>query len=334
MNKHLVLNVRVGDLVEVRSKEEILATLDERGTLDALPFMPEMLNLCGKTFRVFKRAHKVDDRIERTGLRRLTHSVILAGVRCSGESHGGCQAGCQILWKEGWLRRIHRSVKEEPLSPEGRSSASATSDSLAHEGPYTDETLIKVAWRTQGQGPSVEGGFMCQATELRRATSYLSRWDLRQYVLDIWFGNIAFFEFVRGMSIWLFNEVQALRGGCRYPFVERGKLRKTPRVDLDLQPGEMVRVKTKKEIQQTLDTRNKNRGLWFDVEMVRYCGGRFRVLRRVHQIIDEKSGEMVHFPTVSIVLEGVTNRGDYHQFCAQNEYIFWREIWLEKIESQ
>ena len=35
--------LRAGDWVEVRSKEEILATLDENGRLEDLPFMPQML---------------------------------------------------------------------------------------------------------------------------------------------------------------------------------------------------------------------------------------------------------------------------------------------------
>ena len=35
----------IGEVVEVRSPEEILATLDENGELDGLPFMPEMLRL-------------------------------------------------------------------------------------------------------------------------------------------------------------------------------------------------------------------------------------------------------------------------------------------------
>jgi hypothetical protein len=34
--------LRRGDLVEVNSPAEILATLDERGDLEGLPFMPEM----------------------------------------------------------------------------------------------------------------------------------------------------------------------------------------------------------------------------------------------------------------------------------------------------
>jgi hypothetical protein len=40
-----VLNLRVGKSVEVRSESEILATLDEKGELEALPFMPEMRQL-------------------------------------------------------------------------------------------------------------------------------------------------------------------------------------------------------------------------------------------------------------------------------------------------
>jgi hypothetical protein len=38
-----MLNLRVGELVEVRNAAEILATLDDKGELHALPFMPEML---------------------------------------------------------------------------------------------------------------------------------------------------------------------------------------------------------------------------------------------------------------------------------------------------
>jgi hypothetical protein len=34
---------RPGDLVEVKTPDEILATLDADGTLDRLPFMPEMV---------------------------------------------------------------------------------------------------------------------------------------------------------------------------------------------------------------------------------------------------------------------------------------------------
>jgi hypothetical protein len=44
--------------VVVRSREEILATLDADGTLDGLPFMPEMLSWCGREHQVERRAEK------------------------------------------------------------------------------------------------------------------------------------------------------------------------------------------------------------------------------------------------------------------------------------
>ncbi|MGH8642313.1 MAG: hypothetical protein ACRET6_11410, partial [Burkholderiales bacterium] len=98
------LGLRAGDWVIVRSKEEILATLDERGRLEELPFQPEMLAFCGHKLRVFKTAHKTCDTINKTGGRRMRNAVHLEGARCDGGAHGRCQADCVFYWKEAWLR--------------------------------------------------------------------------------------------------------------------------------------------------------------------------------------------------------------------------------------
>jgi len=100
------LGLRIGELVEVRSQAEILATLDERGELESLPFMPEMLQFCGRRFRVAKLALKLCDTITWTGMHRMRNAVHLEGTRCDGQAHGDCQAGCNIYWKEAWLRRF------------------------------------------------------------------------------------------------------------------------------------------------------------------------------------------------------------------------------------
>src|SRR4051812_42564844 len=94
-----------GDLVEVRSAGEILATLDDSGALEALPFMPEMLPYIGRRFVVDKRADKICDTIAQTGSRRLNDAVLLGDLRCDGRAHAGCQAECRFFWKERWLRR-------------------------------------------------------------------------------------------------------------------------------------------------------------------------------------------------------------------------------------
>lgn len=111
------------------------------------------------------------------------------------------------------------------------------------------------------------------------------------------------------------------------------RTRGTPFETLNLQPGELVRVKSKEEIVKTLDTHNANRGMSFDGEMVRYCGREARVLRRVEQIIDEKSGRMLHLKTPCVVLESVTCTGRYHRQCPRAIYPYWREIWLERVDE-
>src|SRR5262245_31995892 len=97
------LNLRAGEWVEVRSVEEILATLDDQQCLDGLPFMPEMLPYCGKRFRVYKSAHKTCDTIQTFAIRRMDDAVHLDNLRCDGGAHGGCQAGCLLFWKDAWL---------------------------------------------------------------------------------------------------------------------------------------------------------------------------------------------------------------------------------------
>ena len=55
------VTLRVGQVVEVLSEEEILATLDEAGELESLPFMPEMARWCGQRLTVGAVASKICD---------------------------------------------------------------------------------------------------------------------------------------------------------------------------------------------------------------------------------------------------------------------------------
>src|SRR5271170_2430918 len=95
-NRHL--NLKAGDWVEVRSRQEIQVTLDQNGRLENLPFMPEMLQYCGKRLRVSKRADKTCQYIVGWSIRRVTDCVHLELVRCDGTGHGGCEAACLIFW--------------------------------------------------------------------------------------------------------------------------------------------------------------------------------------------------------------------------------------------
>jgi hypothetical protein len=112
---------------------------------------------------------------------------------------------------------------------------------------------------------------------------------------------------------------------------------KTPASNLNLQAGDLVQVRSKEEIMRTLNSGLRNRGLGFDVEMVPYCGdGRFRVLRRVDKIINEKTGHMMKLPNPCLVLDGVICSGNYshnRMFCPRSAYPYWREIWLKRVNE-
>jgi hypothetical protein len=331
-----ILGLFAGEIVEVLSKSEILATLDGNGALGALPFMPEMLKHCGRRFRVFKRAHKTCDTIEKTGLRRMNNAVHLEGVRCEGEAHGGCQAACLIFWKEAWLKRV--GPNSEGVSTKQTSSSADTSNfPQVGKTPCTEATLFCATHKPAGPSESGQEVFSCQATELKRATSHMPWWDVRHYWWDIRSGNVrlstAIVKAVRMILVSILNALQHLRGGRELPFLA-GKLTKTPTLILGLKPGELVEIKSRKEIISTLDAKGKNRGLSFDVEMARYCGGQFRVRTRVERLINERTGKMMKPPNDCIILEGVACQGDLSHcrlFCPRSIYPFWREIWLKRV---
>ena len=82
---------RPGDLVEVKTPDEIVGTLDAAGTTHLLPFMPEMVEFCGKRFHVVGPARRLcisGPHEYGTMLEFETPDVVLLdGLRCSGAAH-------------------------------------------------------------------------------------------------------------------------------------------------------------------------------------------------------------------------------------------------------
>jgi hypothetical protein len=297
-----------GDWVEVRSLAEILRTLDSSCSLDGLPFMPEMAAFCGRRLRVLRRVEKINDYVNESGLRRMRHAVLLDAVRCGGEGHGGCQAGCHIIWKEAWLK-----------APDEQSAGPVLANQL---------DLQACASRQSGNGERI---YLCQMTQVAGATTPLSWSDPRHYIRDFVQGNVRSGYFLLGICVGLFNWLQRRRGGACFPSITAPPGTSSPQLILGLQPGQLVRVRSKSEIEATLNRRNRNRGLWFDGEMLRFCGGRYRVARRIERLIDERTGRLLTLTNPTIALEGVTATGEYLAFCPQNEWCFWREIWLQPL---
>ena len=311
------LGLRPGEWVEVRSLDDILETLDEKGTLDGVPFMPEMVPYCGTRVRVFRRVDKLNDWIQSTGLKRMRDLVLLDDLRCNGSAHGSCQSNCHLRWREAWLRRA---------KPADSSAVAAD-----HPPPHSDALADLCGLATRGDDATAGIRYVCQATELTTGGAPL-RWDdPRHYARDLLTGNVRLRPFIVGVALACFNWVQERRGGVVFPHYSMGTSKTSPHETLGLQSGELVRVKPKRMIELTLNDRSRNRGLWFDREMLRFCGGQYRIRARVERVIVEKTGELRLLTNPCILLEGATAGGEYLGFNPENEHIFWREIWLERV---
>jgi hypothetical protein len=307
--------LRPGDHVRLRDAHEILATLDAAGCTEGLPFMPEMLAWLGQDGVVDRRIDKINDWMGGNERRRTTGIVTLVRARCGGQAHGGCQAGCQILWRDEWLRRARRG--------EG-----ATADRSG-----ADELAARVRAATQSVTIEGQPRFMCQITQLVPASRPMSVRDIRQDIRPLFNGNISLSGHAIATLTMLFNGVQKLRGGADFPLtapmLAEGP---TPSLTLDLKAGEWVEVRDKIEIGLTL-VKAHNRGMWFGRETLRFCNQPFRVQGRVERIIHERTGGMIHLGTPGVILEQVCGSGEFLRLCPQNEYVFWREIWLRRVDS-
>lgn len=321
---------RVGDWVRVKSRAEILATLDSRGQVDGLPFMPEMLAFAGHSFPVDAVTHRTCDTVKSTGTsgttRRMDRAVHLQGVRCDGSAHGGCQARCLLFWKEDWLE----TAAAEPLP----SAASEVSTPV-------DEVPSFLHGATRGAGDTAEAPvYSCQATQILDATRFVSVRNPTIWIKDVRSRNARLSTAIAGLAVLLFNKAQGasvrlprrlrIRGGRAWPsLTPTGEQRSYG--TLDLQPGELVEVRSQEEIEATLDEGDRLRGLRFGVEMLPYCGKQARVLARVDRIIDEQTGRMLKLRDC-IMLQDVWCQGTFRALCRRKIYTYWREAWLRRVD--
>jgi hypothetical protein len=343
------LHLRAGEWVEVRSAPEILASLDAKGELEGLPFMPEQLLFCGKRLRVQSSAHKTCDTISGQLLgRRMDGCVHLEAVRCDGSAHGGCQAGCLMFWKDAWLKRVEapRAGLLWPLVSHPRQAVSVQSS-----GPRSAADLERLAVR-EGTRNAPDARYSCQITQLLEATRPLAWWEPRQYLEDWLSGNWQLGVMLRTWLLGLLAQAVVVGRAYRlklriykalarslgeppWPYARGTVTGRTPSATLGLQPGELVQVKSHDEILATLNDA-KNRGMGFSAEMVEYCGGTYRVHSRVEKILDEKTGKMLRMNNDCIILENVVCRSQCsgnRRFCPRSIYPFWREIWLRRIPN-
>jgi hypothetical protein len=103
---HAAMRLRAGDIVRVRTPDEIRSTLDSWHELRGCLFMQDMWQYCGTEQRVLKRVERfVDERDYR--VKKAQGIVILEGLTCQGTpDYGRCDRACFYFWREEWLQRI------------------------------------------------------------------------------------------------------------------------------------------------------------------------------------------------------------------------------------
>jgi hypothetical protein len=93
-------------MVQVRSLEDIEATLDDRRQLKGCAFLPEMANYCGTKQKVLKRMHRYIDESELRA-KKANGIVLLDSVICQGIGElSSCDRACFYLWREEWLQEL------------------------------------------------------------------------------------------------------------------------------------------------------------------------------------------------------------------------------------
>ncbi|MGZ4399127.1 MAG: hypothetical protein ACXVZ1_12010 [Gaiellaceae bacterium] len=310
-------------MVEVRPPAEILASLDGGGSLDGMPFMPEMLAHVGRRFTVSRRVEKICNNVDFTSSpgRRMRSVVHLDDLRCDGSGHDGCQLACRLYWKEEWLRRVDDS-DARPAD----ATAESNLDALARAGTRAVRTVA---------GETVET-YRCQGTEALVASEPLNKFDPRQFARELTSRNVKAPQLVSAIlrSVWLKGlRVLRLR---RLLVLSLPDTPTSPSIEpVGLQAGDLVRVRSREEVAATLNRDARNRGLSFSPEMVPYCGTTQRVRGRVERLIDEKTGEMIELSRDCVILEDAVCRGVdgcwAFMFCPRGTYPFWREAWLERL---
>jgi hypothetical protein len=271
-----------------------------------------MLQFYGRRFRVAQRALTVC--ISGPESSRGFHAdnvVTLDGVRCSGVAHDGCQKACTIFWHEAWLQWANRRSRP----------------------PHVDLQEIEKL-RSRLKVLSGAETYYCQASELPKASRPLSRWEkMKRYVAGFRAGNFSAPEMANGIATFLLWRSRRKLFGV-YP---RGRRKKTPEENLNLQPGEWVEVKPLESIIETLDESGRNRGLFFSPDMRLWCGQKLRVKGRLDRIIADGTGKMKRLRN-TVYLEGPTCGCAYvtglgMAGCSRCELTYWREIWLRRCEA-
>jgi hypothetical protein len=98
--------INLGDYVKVRSKQELLALMEEKTYKCRI--MPEMYESCGKRYKVLKKVENFYDEVKQK-MCKCKDIFLLEGSTCSGKLGSfpqPCDLKCFYFWHKDWLEKI------------------------------------------------------------------------------------------------------------------------------------------------------------------------------------------------------------------------------------
>jgi hypothetical protein len=102
------LDFQPGDAVRVRSMDDIKAVLDARSATGGCVFTPEMIGLCGRVFKVYKKVDHFNDEVK-AKMCKSRNLFLLEGAFCSGRRRmfpADCDRNCFLFWHALWLEPV------------------------------------------------------------------------------------------------------------------------------------------------------------------------------------------------------------------------------------
>jgi hypothetical protein len=100
-----------------------------------------------------------------------------------------------------------------------------------------------------------------------------------------------------------------------------------------IMPGDWVRVKSREEIETTLNSLKELKGCAFLDDMWQYCDRTHQVLQRMERFLDERDYKGKKCSGLLLLKDVLCTGTPIFGRCDRCCHYFWREEWLEKIEQ-
>lgn len=184
-----------------------------------------------------------------------------------------------------------------------------------------------------GVGISCHGTLKCleSSSAVWRMSPVMRFYQRFASYLTWWLENLGWRRALTQVVVDNLGRVSAGAEGRGAPTIRTGENQEAEA--LGLQPGELVEVRPIDEILATLSRKRRCKGLLWMTGMRKFCGKRYRVLRRVERIMLETNGELRTMKN-TVLLEGVMCDGTAFGGCDRSCFHFWREAWLRRVPAE